>query len=144
MPTITTARDEIVGLAKTAMDAAVAFDTVVKIYQDTEKPPPDDGTTSWVEITVLHNPNGQQATLGGAATGRSFQRTGMVVIKVHTPARDGLITSDALCTILLDAYEGKTTTSDVRFRDAGVIEVGTEGKYHQTNVIASFEYEEYK
>ena len=144
MPTITQARDEIVALAKAAMDASVSFDSVVKIYQDTDKTPPDDGTTSWVEIAVLHNPDGFQTTLGGANTGRQFQRTGIVTIKVFTPKGGGLITSDALCTILLAAYEGKTTASSVWFRSAGVVEVGNEGKYHQSNVFATFEYEEQK
>lgn len=142
--TITVARNEILALLKAAMDANGAFSTVVKIYQDSDKTPPDDGTTSWVEISVLHNPDGTQSSLGGATSGRKFLRTGVVVVKVMTPKGGGLNTSDALCTILLGAYEGQTTASGVWFRNVGLVEVGNDGKYHQTNVIASFEYEEHK
>lgn len=144
MPSLTEARDELFALAKAAMDGDSAFDTVVKIYQDTFDSPPEDGTTSWCELSITHNPDGRQYSLGGATTGRKFQRTGLFVAKVFTPNGNGLNTADELCTIILAAYEGQTTASGIWFRTAGVTEIGSDGKYHQTNVFVSFEYEEAK
>ena len=144
MPTLATARNEIFALVKAVMDADSAFDSVVKAYQDTFDSAPEDGTTPWVHLSITHDPSGTQYSLGGASTGRKFQRTGVFLAKVYTPNGDGLNDADELCTIILSAYEGQTTASGVWFRNAGVVEVGNDDKYHQTNVLVAFEYEEAK
>lgn len=143
--TYSEARDEIHTLFKTAWDAGAETGCQPVLYADSKTTVPktvdtDSNPDVWARITVQHT-GGNQATLGG---NRCFNRFGVVTVQVFTPIGTGLSIGDNVYKIVVDAYEGKTTPGGVWFRNVAVNEVGPEGEWFQTNIIADFEYEEQK
>lgn len=143
--TFAEARDEIHTLFKTAWDAGVETAGQAVLYADskTQVPKTDDADSNpdlWARITVAHT-GGFQATLGG---NKCFARFGLVTVQVFTALGTGLSIGDNVYKIVVDSYEGKTTPGGVWFRNVSVNEIGPEGEWYQTNIIAEFEYEEQK
>lgn len=139
--TIAEARDEILLHFRTAWDLGTSTRL---LYDDKHRDVPDNA--DWARVTVQHNIT-QQATVGGRITpggggGQRFRRFGIVTIQIFTVSGDGLTTSDVLVQLALNAFEGKRTGSDrVEFRNVRPNEIGQEGPWHQTNVIAEFVYD---
>lgn len=134
--------DEILALFKTAWDttghgARVKYDNVGK----TSVPP--TGQNPWCRVILRHT-NSAQASLSGDAGTRRFQRNGILTIQVFEPIGKGLSGSTDLPKIVQDAYEGVETTSGIWFRDVTLKEIGRDGDFYQTNVVAIFEYDEIK
>jgi hypothetical protein len=143
--TFAEARDEIHTLFKTAWDLGAETAGQAVLYADskTQVPKTDDTDSNpdlWARITVQHT-GGNQGTLGG---NKCFNRFGLVTVQVFTPSGTGLSLGDNVYKIVVDAYEGKTTPGGVWFRNVSVNEIGPEGEWYQTNIIAEFEYEEQK
>lgn len=114
------------------------------LYDDVE--PPDDGPkvpdgrTPFARIIVRHN-IASQATLGEEGN-RRFRRFGIVTVQIFSISGKGLTTNDQFVTIAVDAFEGKSTGADeVEFKNVTPKEIGRDGNYFQTNVIAEFEYD---
>ena len=142
--TIEEARDEILTYFTTEWNTQT--DPPLVIYDDKARDLPEDA--SWVRVRVQHNVFAQR-TLGGKPSlgggGRRFTRTGIVTVQVFTPVGDGLTSSDPLVDFTVDIFEGEETGSDrVEFRNTRANEVGADGPWHQTNVIADFEYDRVK
>lgn len=135
------ARDEILTLFRTAW-IAQAPPVPPVIYGDIESDPPKDGT-AWATAKVLHSIS-NQATLGESGN-RRFRRHGLVVINIYTPAGDGLVAADAMSKVALDAFEGKTSASgSIWFKNVHMSEGGQDGNWHNSQVMAEFEYDEVK
>lgn len=142
--TITEARDEILEYITTSWNAQAS--PPLLLYDDKTRDLPEDA--SWGRVTLQHNVFGQR-TLGGKPAqgggGRRFTRTGLVTVQIFTPFGDGLTTSDSLVDLMLDALEGEETGSDrIEFRNARFNEIGVDGAWEQTNVLAEFEYDRVK
>lgn len=141
---ITAARDAIIDHFKAAwdaMDLEVGESIPEVIYDDAENEIPD-GRDSWVRVSVRHAA-GAQATLGGVG-GRRFRKTGDVTVYVFTPVGGGLTRNDALAKVAVDAFEGESTGGAggaIVFRNVRSQEIGRDGAWFQTNVIADFEYD---
>ena len=74
-----------------------------------------------------------------------FRRFGIVTVQVFELSGDGLTSSDVLVDLALDAFEGEKTGLDrVEFRNARANEIGQDGPWFQTNVIAEFTYDRTK
>lgn len=112
----------------------------VKYDQVASSEPPQD--TPWARVTVMHA-TGTQRSMGTVGS-RLFSRTGVVTVQVFVPGGQGLALADRLGKIALDAFEGQHTPGDVWFRDATLREVGPDGPWWQTNVVATFAYDEQK
>ena len=137
---ITQARDEIQAVFKTAWEADADSQNVTVLYADTAQDVPTSG--HWARITVRHS-DGRQATLSGEVGQRRFRKFGIVTVQVFTESGDGLVTSDTLTAVAESAFQGVTTNPGrVLFRNVRTVEVGQEGNWHQSNVLASFEYDE--
>lgn len=142
--TIQEARDEILGHFQVAWDAQAS--PPLLLYDDKKRDLPPDAP--YARITVQHNVFAQR-TLGGIPSlgggGRRFTRSGIVTVQIFTPFGDGLTTADPLIDLVLDAFEGEDTGSDrIEFRNVRANEVGQDGLWHQTNVLAEFEYDRVK
>lgn len=132
------ARDEI--YAKFA--SAWATTELPTLYEDTAGETPAEG--AWCRITVAHTAAGQ-VTLGGETGNRRFRRYGIVTVQIFTPFNDGRVVADGLATVAVDAFEGEVTSPGrVIFRNVRAIDVGPDGPWTQTNVLAEFEYDEVK
>jgi len=138
--TRTEAIDQILGIFKTAWDTTpyatrVFYDNV----SNAEIPP--TGRLPWARVSVRHI-EGNQATLAGVIGERRFRRSGFVNISIFQPAGGGLPGSLDLPTIVRDAYEGVSTPNGAWFRNVRINEVGVDGEWFVTNVIADFSYDE--
>ena len=139
---VTQARSEIHTRFKTVWDADSASQNVTVLYADTAQDPPPEG--SWARITVRHA-DGAQATLSGETGARRFRQFGVVTVQVFTSTGDGQVTSDVLVAIAKFAFEGVATSPGrVLFRNVRIQEVGQDGAWFQSNVLADFEYDEVK
>lgn len=142
--TIEEARDEILTHFTTAWNAQAS--PPILLYDDRERDLPDNAP--YARIMVEHNLS-TQVTVGGKKAlgggGQRFRRTGLVTVQIFTPFGDGLTDSDPLVDLVLDIFEGEETSSDrVEFRNVRPNEVGQNGAWHQTNVLAEFVYDRVK
>jgi len=144
--TILTARDDIIGLFRTAWLADATSAGVALLYWDVPASVPtakdaDGNMLPWARITVRHL-TGEQATLSNESGVRRWRRTGIVTVQVFTAFGTGLSTNDELSMIAARAFEGASTSSGVWFRNVSVQEIGQDEAWFQTNVVAEFEYDE--
>lgn len=142
--TIEAARDEILTHFTDAWNAQGSPPRL--LYDDKQRDLPDDAP--YARITVQHNVF-EQRTLGGKPSlgggGRRFRRSGIVTVQIFTIHDDGLTTSDPLVDLVVDAFEGEDTGSDaIEFINVRANEVGHDGVWHQTNVLAEFRYDRVK
>lgn len=131
--TITQARDEILALFMTAWNAQVTVPPV--FYWDiTHDPPVQD---AWARIIVQHI-TGQNDGI----TNRRFSRTGVVTVQIFTRFGAGLSQNDTLTKIAADAFQGKATPGGAWFRNVRLREIGQDGQWFHSQVLADFEYTE--
>ena len=134
--------DEILGLFKTAWDTT-GHGTRVKYDNVGKKSMPPAGQDPWARVVLRHT-SASQVSLSGAVGTRRFQRNGILTIQVFEPPGKGLSGATDLPKIIQDAFEGVETASGVWFRDVTVNEIGPDGDFFQTNIVAFFEYDEVK
>jgi hypothetical protein len=136
--TIDQARDQMLAVFKAAWDPTGH----PARYDDVAGDEPS-GVAAWARVLVRHAPGGRrQATLSGEAGARRFRATGTVIAQVMAEFGKGLNLADSLAKIVKDAFEGKTTSGGVIFRNVSSAEVGKSGQWWQTNITADFEYDE--
>lgn len=132
------ARDLIFGVFDTAW-AGSSYSDIPVHYPDVKNDVPTSG--SWVRANLQHN--GEQQKTFGAVGARRFRRWGIVSFQVFTQVGDGQSLNDLMAKVIHAAYRGKTTNTDgVWFQNARIVDVGRDGEFWQTNVLADFEYEE--
>jgi hypothetical protein len=106
-----------------------------------------DVSNPWARISIFHGISTQD-TIGVPGAGRSFERTGTIIINVFTPlsSGQGLTQAEALATIARNAFEGKTAgpNDEIWFRNVSVNEIGPDGGWFQININADFLYPESK
>jgi len=134
--------NEILGLFQTAWDAVqnpdlVKYDNVV----NDDVPPATQ--VPWARVALRHT-TAEQASLSGASGTRRFERKGILTIQIFEPPGKGLSGATDLPKIIQDAYEGVETANGAWFRDVVVNEIGPDGDFYQTNIVALFEYDEIK
>jgi hypothetical protein len=145
--TFTQARDEMLALFKTAWDAGASG--VPLVYDDTPTDVPtaaqlaNENVTAWARVTIRHS-IGRQASLSGSQATRRWVREGTFFVQVFTAYGTGLQSADTFAKVAADALEGATTPGGVWFRDVSFREVGIDGPWYQTNVVATFQYDEVK
>lgn len=140
MTTRTEARDEVMGKIKLVFDSLPDW-TV--LYQDSTKAQPkaaaDGRCPPWARAVMKHD-NDSESTIGG----RRVCYTGEVTIQLFTPLGDGLSMSDVVSKTLVSALQDQSTMLGVTLRRARAVEIGDDGPSYQVNVVAVFEYEEYR
>lgn len=142
----TQARDEILELFKAAWDTT----GLGVVYDDAPTDTPtraelaNENVTGWARATVRHA-LGQQSSLANGTDGkRRYIREGNFIVQIFTPAGTGLRTADQYAKVVADALEGQETPGGVWFRNVSYREVGRDGPWYQTNVSATFQYDEVK
>ena len=143
--TIKEARNEILDHFTTAWNAG-APPIPLLLYDDKHVDLPEND--HYARIMVQHNLT-LPATVGAptalSGNGARFRRLGIVTVQIFTISGDGLTQSDDLVNLAVDAFEGESTGSDrIEFRNTRANEVGQDGPWFQTNVIAEFEYDRVK
>ena len=132
----TEARDEILTKIKAVTDTLGIANV---IYDDTKAPKP--GTVlEWLRITVRHG-EGTRSSLSNGAGKARHERTGIVMIQIFTPSRDGLTRNDEIAQALDTELSRRDGTQKVWYRDVRNVEVGNTETWFQTNTIATFIYD---
>jgi len=124
-PNFTEARDCILTEFKAFWEADVLSLPIPLFYQDVRNTVPDEG--GYAEVSVNY-------TGGGSwAIGKEFkQRSGQVLVRIHTPIGQGLSLGYQLGIIALNALKGENLKSQIWFRNGSISE---EGKQDSRMVI---------
>lgn len=144
--TLEEARDDIIELFRTAWKADTESQSVGLVYWDVPSSAPtghdaNGDPVSWARVFVQHT-GGGQASLSGDTGRRRWRRTGVVTVQIFTPYGTGLSKADKLSMVAMRAFEGQSTSSGIWFRDVNFQEVGQDSIWFQSNVSATFEYDE--
>jgi hypothetical protein len=134
MATIDTTRRLIYDTFITAWGAETPY-----TFDNEEFDQPTD--TSWLRL-VVRNSVTKQSTLGSIGS-RKFLRNGVVFVQLFTPLHTGVAETDRLVLLLQAIFEGFRFT-DVWFEYTDVRELGIEGKWFQTSLETTFNYEQTK
>ncbi len=137
--TYETANNEILGFFKAAWDPT----GLLALYPNVQGTKPS-AQVAWARVTVSHGPGGQTALTGGLGSNR-FDRFGLVTVQIFIPNGQGLSQGYILGKVIADAFEGKSTTSAIWFRNVTPPnEIGPSVEWFQINVTIEFEYDEIK
>jgi len=139
--TRTQARDEILQKVKQVADGLSDF---VVIYDSTRQDIPDENSDplpTWARVVVQHT-QGQQSSLSNLSNKRRYTKRGLLTIQLFTPTGDGLQKSDQLVEQFEAAVRNVSTPNGVWFRNVRSSEVGEDGPWFQTNILAEFEYDQ--
>lgn len=121
------------------VDAALAGESLTIVWDGDGEAPPSDTALSWARVSIRHV-DSKQSTLGPVGA-RKYLTSGLMYVQIFTPLGDGLSEDDRLAMILLSALRADDTAG-LTLRNIRPVETGPDGGWHQTNVIAEFEYEE--
>lgn len=125
-----------------AMVLAAWTPTGHKMFWEAVESNRETDDTAWAVCTIRHV-TGRQETIGGIGN-RAFLRSGIIFLQVFTRIGNGLQESYRLAKVLTDAFEGKSSSGGVWFRNIRINEVGKDGAFTQLNVIIEFQYNERK
>jgi hypothetical protein len=135
---VSAAADEIEALFTAAWASAGPVD-----YPNTAFTRPAAGSV-WARLIIEHNA-GSQRTLGGSNGRPRFGKVGVVAVEIFTPLGRGVKAGYDYAETVLNAYEGKRTSSDVWFRNAHIIDGalagGDDKGWWVTTFMAEFDYE---
>lgn len=136
--TFDVANNEILEFFKTAWDTT----GFLALYENVEgaKPTTQD---PWARA-VIRNGEPGPTSLSGALGKQRFERTGLLMVQIFIPNGEGLSRGYTLGKIVVDAFEGKATPSQVWFRNARVNEIGPSDEWYQFNALVDFQYDEIK
>lgn len=108
-------------------------------WPDVDFTPPDGA--SWVRFDMKHN-DAYQASVGSPGSNK-FRRVGIVTIQIFTPPGNATKTARQLADFAVAIFQGVQTSGGIVFYDVGMREVGKDPNgWLQTNVVASFRYDE--
>lgn len=95
----------------------------------------------WIRVALRHFDGGESALTG--STGRKLvTRRGIIGISIFEAHKTGNVVTDKLARVAEQAFTGKTTSGGVLFRNVRTVEVGPDGVYFRTDVLADFEYDD--
>ncbi len=123
----------------TPLKVVAEAQSLYAIYDDTAKEVPDDASIAWVRISVKHG-NGTRTSLG-REDGKSKQTiSGFVFIEIFTPRDDGLTDSDLYSAAFADSLRNFSDGS-IWVGDVSPVEMGEDGSWFRSDVVAEFEYD---
>lgn len=139
MTTLAEARDDILGLLKTAWDADPEASLIQMVYTNVPQGQPiNDDDRPWARATIVHGAGGQIG-MGGAQN--LHDREGILSVQLFVPLNYVMSKLDALKELVTSAFEGVTSSNGVRFGESRITVVGVDGKWHQENVAVDFTFE---
>ncbi len=143
MATFTVARDDIAATMKTAWEAPGVSSTLPLIYGDKEEAEgqiPDDAT-AWGRLEIKFSTSRQAGHGDGV---KRWNRTGFVFMNLYTEPGDGNELKDQLIKIVLDTFEGTSTTNGVLFEEIVIDNKGIDSDMRWTRISVAFEFDEVK
>ncbi len=144
MTTILQAYDTVVGIVQTAWDGDSITSSLPLEYDDAKDDTPGEspagsthsGAFGRVTIRTISSPQSTQGT-------RRWLTTALLTVQVFTPIGDGHTLEHTIIPIVLGAIRAHVGgLAGVWFFDAAPQEIGVSGVHFQTNISASFRYQE--
>ncbi len=143
---VTQGRDAIFTKIKATLDADPVSAPVKVLYWDTPQDVPrtQDGTTQaadpYIFAFVTFN-GGGQSTLADQSGQTKFERFGIATLQIRAPFATGQSLLDELVEIGLRCFE-KQEANGVWFRNVRPIDLGHDGEWFRTDVLADFEFDQ--
>lgn len=146
MTTVAEARDSIIQSFYDAWSADSQSEDIKVFYPGKDEDESEKSADkSWARISIKHFDSGfSKNSLVDSEGKKNYQRDGVVIVNIFTPIGDGLGLDAHLASVVMGAYEGKSTPNGVWFRNVRFNEIGTHRSWNQTNVKANFNYSEHK
>ena len=123
----------------TPLKAVVDAQSLYAIYDDTARQVPTDESIKWVRISIRHG-NGTRTSLGRADARSKQTQSGFMFIEIFTPRDDGLQDSDILSAAFADSLRN-FSDGDIWIGDVSEVEMGEDGSWFRSDVIADFKYD---
>lgn len=123
----------------TPLKAVVTAQSLTAIYDDTGKAAPKNGATKWVRINVRHR-RGSRSSLGRMDGSGKHTQAGFVFVEIYTPREDGLVQNDIISAAFADDFRAGPD-GDIWYGDVSEMEIGEDGNWFRTDVMAEFEYD---
>lgn len=147
MTTITSARDAINTIIRTAWLASGTTSAIALLFDDVVGDKPGDDVTNpsknlpYARVTVRHTGRTQE-TLGGVGA-RKHQTSGVVTVQVFTPYGDGLTLSDAIVEVVKASMDNvRDVSTQLWFFDVTPLERGRDRAWFNVDVVGGFRYED--
>lgn len=138
--TFSQANDELLATVKAAYDS-ISGDK--EIYWESVAGDRATDNRRFFQVFVRHR-TGQNAGFPSASGSSKYRRDGDVTIQCFHTVGYGLSDSYVDAKVFADAFEGKSTSGGIWFRNVRINEVGRDGQFNQLNLIAEFVYDEIK
>jgi hypothetical protein len=142
---ITEARDGAMDILNTAWLADAVTQDLVIGWEGVDQDRPQATQTgeagdmiAWGWANMRHV-DGEAVTFGVA--GRRFRKSGVMTVQLFGPLTDGMTLLDSILTVVTEALEGTRETDGIWFDNVRVNEVGKDGPWFQSNVLADFQYD---
>ena len=132
------------------MKVEEAVDAMCKVFLDVWG---DRGTIVWSDFNarpsvdnepwarvILRHMDGRQSSLTGDVGTKRYDRSGVLLIQIFTPAGRGQTKGYQLAQEVMNAFEDAEL--DVWFRNTRLNERGTSGSFNQIDVLTDFLYDE--
>ena len=115
---------------------ALHWDNVVADVVDVDT---DGRALPWARVTVRHQTSTQE-TIGGPSCRKSLVE-GLLTLQIFTPAGDGHVLADQIADTMVAALRA-ANASDLWFFQVRVNEIGQDGPWFNSNLLADFRYVE--
>jgi hypothetical protein len=122
-------------------DEVAVIDYEDKPRGEAEGPIPPNQLVPWLRLQVRHT-TGRATTIGNHEGVKRHTRSGIFTIQVFVPFGGSLTEAEERAILVAHALEDKTKDRSVMLRNVRINEIGSDGHWYQTNVLADFEYDE--
>ncbi len=143
MATFEQARDDIGTIMKAAWEADPASSGLPLLYEDKEEAAgqiPDD-VSAWGRLEIKFSTSIQA---GHGDSQKRWNRTGFVFMNLYTTPGEGNETKDDLLKVVMDTFEGTSTTNGVLLHEIIVDNKGIVSEMRETRVSIAFDFDELK
>lgn len=143
--TLEQARDDLLGMVQTFWDGeATAPAKLLFEEKGGSRPIERDANNNvlpWARANVRHS-YGFQSALSNSGGRHRYTELGMLTIELWFPAGKGHREMDPFAQLLVNDLRGTRTENGVILRNVRPMEMGQDGIWFRTNVLADFEYDQ--
>lgn len=141
MTTNSEARDELYARVVKAWGDIGPIDYEDKPRSKDDDPIPPRDQVPWIRLQVRHT-FGRATSIGNHDGVKRHTRYGLFTIQVFVPFGGSLTEAEERAILVAHSLEDKTKDRSVMLRNVRINEIGSDGHWYQTNVLADFEYDE--
>lgn len=146
MPTAAVAIADMTLMFKTAWDADPATTGLAVLYDNVPGEAPTgfdaNGNPLGYARFMIRHATGSCISLADANGIHRYEHMGVLIVQTYTFTGSGITTPILVAEVVKNAFEGKSSPNNVRFRNARYNQIGTDGNHFEVDVLVDFEYDE--